>query len=366
MMPQAAARRATRRTPINPIPTAAAVLILILNACSSPTPIASTPTGPPQTPRHAQPTPAVVIERTPWSFAGNRGTTIRTPHYRIFTTASNTVLLDRVPAFLEQTIDHYRTAALEDPSIPLPLPARSLDTYFMDSRPQWEAITTRILGTRRDAALNIQRGGFATRGIGVYYDIGLADTLAVAAHEGWHQYTQRTFRNRLPTTLEEGLATYMEGHTWHHDNARFTPWANLARYDQLRSAAAEGRLLSLEELTASSPTRLAAFGDDRLLTYYAQAWALTHYLKHHHPAALDAILRDAAEGRLIRRTNATIKNLPPERRPANHAAAVLTAYAALPEGITTAQLEQRLAAFTAQLTATGSRDRIAQGQSPVP
>ena len=359
--------RATRPAtpPATPRAATAIAAALLLAACTTPAPTA---TRPAQTPRQHHPAPptTVVIERTPWTFAGNRGNTIRTPHYRIFTTASNTVLLDRVPAFLEQTIEHYRTAALEDPSIPLPLPARSLDTYFMDSRPQWEAITTRILGERRNAALNIQRGGFATRGIGVYYDIGLADTLAVAAHEGWHQYTQRTFRHRLPTTLEEGLATYMEGHTWHDGRARFKPWANLARYDQLRNAAAQERLLSLEELTASSPSHLAAFGDDRLLTYYAQAWALTHYLKLHHPRALDAILRDAAEGRLNRRTNHALRELPPERRPTNHAAAVLAAYAAIPEGITTAQLEQRLSSFTAQLIATGSRDRIAQGQRPVP
>lgn len=335
----------------------------LLTACNAPSAPRAQPTAQPAATPTSQ--PPAITSTEPWSFAGFEGEILRTTHYRIFTTADNQVLKQRIPLFLERALQHYRVAALTDPLNPLPLPTSSLDTYFMDSRPQWETLTTKILGPARDAALNIERGGFATRGIGVYFDIGLFDTLAVASHEGWHQFTQRTFRQPLPTYLEEGLATYMEGHRWIQATPVFAPWANPQRYDQLRAASTRDELFTLDELTTQSPQQLSGFGDDRILTYYAQVWALTHFLHEQHPQALDALLRDASAGRLAATLarNTTLSpraavNIVRSRR----SPAVLHAYI---NTVTPAQLADDYAEFTRRLVATGSRNAIVQGNSPL-
>ena len=237
---------------------------------------------------------SAVLSADPWTYEGARGQVVRTRHYRIFTTETDALLAGRLPGFLELALEHYRTAIT-----PLPAPDLRLDAYLMDNRPQWARLTQRLLGERAAPFLRIQRGGFATRGIGVYYDLGAFDTLAIAAHEGWHQYTQRTFRNGLPTWLEEGVASYMEGHRWAGSTPVFLPWANLERYDQLRAAAAGVRRLPPLSAFVGS---LGAVGqaEEAGLDFYAQAWLVTHFLASERREGLARLLGDAAEGRLQR------------------------------------------------------------------
>lgn len=240
---------------------------------------------------------AIVLSEDEWSFGGREGYVIRTPHYRLYTTESDDVLRTRMPLFLEYAFAHYRGAITE-----LPLPSQKLDTYLMDNRPQWDTLTKRLLGEAGENIGQIQRGGYASRGLGVYFDIGLYDTLAIAAHEGWHQYTQRTFRDPLPIWLEEGLATYMEGHAWRGGVPVFRSWQNTERFDALRAIVDSGTLLSVETLMSQRPTDLLE-GDSRgVLRFYAQVWALTHFLMHGeggvYAESLGELLTDAAEGRL--------------------------------------------------------------------
>ncbi len=229
-------------------------------------------------------------------FGVNPGFIIRTPHYRIYTTEKSQTLRNRLPEFLERALAHYRTAigALPGPSI-------RLDTYLMDTRPQWVALSKRLSGSNEGPHDMIGRGGYARRGIGVFYDIGLYDTLAIAAHEGWHQYTQRTFKDPLPVWLEEGLASYMEGHKWDGDRAVFMPWANIERFDRLREAHAAGTLIPFPTLIESTPQELAKRRDGSELTYYAQVWALVHFLRegdqNKYRAGFRSMLGDAAHGR---------------------------------------------------------------------
>ena len=238
----------------------------------------------------------IVLSTEPWSFGSHSGLIIRTPHYRIYTTETSPALRDRLPEFLERALAHYRTALGS-----LPGPTIRLDTYLMDTRPQWVALSKRLIGSNEGPHDMIGRGGYARRGIGVFYDIGLYDTLAIAAHEGWHQYTQRTFKDPLPVWLEEGLATYMEGHKWDGDRAVFTPWANVERFDRLREAHASGALIPFPTLLESTPQEFAQRGDGSELTYYAQVWALVHFLHEgegkRHRAGLRSLLSDAARGR---------------------------------------------------------------------
>jgi hypothetical protein len=83
------------------------------------------------------------------------------------------------------------------------------------------------MGSDAEVYLKIQRGGFAASGRAILYDIGPRDTFAIAAHEGWHQYTQKSFRAPLTVSFEEGLATYMEGFRWSDDD-RTRPPSSLA------------------------------------------------------------------------------------------------------------------------------------------
>ncbi len=307
--------------------------------------------------------PAVVVTSVePWSFQGVDGQTIRTAHYRIFTTEKDAILTDRLPRFLEMALSNYRTSIT-----PLPPPRLRLDTYLMDNRPQWARLTQQLLGAAGERFQQIQRGGFATRGVGVFYDIGTFDTLAVAAHEGWHQYTQRSFRESLPIWLEEGLASFMEGHRWDGAEPLFLPWSNIERFDQLRKARADGRLLDLETLVATAPQDSAASAGETLVTYYAQVWALAHFLNEGdndaYRAGLQAMLEDAALGR-YRRTLLVRLGRSEGARAISTARGdgALRAYL---EGVDMAELSRRYRIFIDQVTAPGSRDRIVAGRSPI-
>lgn len=348
------------------------VLLLALGALASceTAPKAATPAPPRTAAAKPDPTPRptfeeppidVVLSREPWSFGASTGMVIRTPNYRIYTTERSQALRDRLPEFLERALAHYRTALGS-----LPAPTIRLDTYLMDSRPQWVALSKRLTGSNEGPHDLIGRGGYASRGIGVFYDIGLYDTLAIAAHEGWHQFTQRTFKDPLPVWMEEGLATYMEGHKWDGDRAVFQPWANIERFDRLRLAHSRGELIPFPELIESSPQDYAKRGDGSELIYYAQVWALIHYIQSGdnrvYRPGMRSLLSDAAAGRarnaLANRfgREETIRILS-ERR----GAAMLELYCDT-DLVTIGVGYDR---FVESIVRSGARNRITAGRSPL-
>lgn len=271
---------------------AAAAWSLLPAACSS-------------APEHASEPAAAVLSASgvaeePWSFHGRPGRVIRTTWYRVFTTDTDPAVADRLPLFLEQALEHYTTALC-----PLPHPPLKLDTFLMATRDEWSSLTRQFMGDQAGRFLAIPRGGFAAGGRALLWNIGPRDTLAIAAHEGWHQYTQRTFKEGLPIWLEEGIACYMEGHIPDRDDpsrVEFSPWANSERYWQLRTARYRGRLIPLRELLETSPQDLIEGSPERTLTYYAQVWALVHFLRDGQDGrrreALARLIADAAAGRL--------------------------------------------------------------------
>lgn len=288
-----------------------------------------------------------VLSVEPWAFAGNPGSVIRTQHYRVFTTSNRPIIRQVLPGFLEASLVQYRTSLGE-----LPPPPVKLDTYLMHTRPEWATLTRALMQGNADVYLRIERGGFAAQGRGVYRDLGeLSDTLNLAAHEGWHQYTQLTFMSRLPIALEEGIATYMEGFRFdptRPDAPIFLPWANTERYDQLRTAAAANRLFPLEQLLGTLPQDLIASDQERALTWYAQVWALVHFLHEGesglYTASLHAMLADAASG-----TRRGVALTP------------LTLAIDTPMSELNAQYQ----AFIRQITAPGARDKVVAGRSPL-
>jgi len=240
------------------------------------------------------------ITDEPWSFDGRAGRAITTPHYRVYTTRMQPEYLGRLPAFLESALQHYRTVVTQTP---LPVPPSTddhkLSTYVFRTRGQWERMTRQLLGDDAAPFLRIQRGGYAWGGAAVLYEAGDGGgTLwSIAAHEGWHQFTQRTFKQSLPTWLEEAIATLCEGQRWKNaEGVEFIPRDNPERHTQLAALHRSGRLRSVERLLLDSPADLAARHHDAALDYYAQVWALGLMLRERHPAQLAQCVEDAACG----------------------------------------------------------------------
>jgi hypothetical protein len=261
--------------------------------------------------RPSDPTTVGRAARQPWRFAAYDGWLITTPHYRIHTTLEYDHILQRLPIFMERAIGRYTTTLAD-----LPQPRRPLETYLFHDRRQWLAKTRQILPDEAETFDALGRGGFTTRGIAVLYYIDhngrFRDTFAIAAHEGWHQYTQSTFRQPLPIWLEEGIATYMEGHRWGEDAPRFLPARNWERRSALRRAIQAEALIPIDDLLTRTPQSFLEESKDRLLTYYGQVWALTRFLSEgadgRYSDALAELLKDAAEGRLGRRLAASLSD----------------------------------------------------------
>ena len=242
---------------------------------------------------------AAVLRTDPWVWEGLQGRVMHSRSFSIYTTETDPMIIGRMPGFLDAGVEHYITAIT-----PLPRPTSRLETFVMGDRGQWQRLTLAMLGEQGRTLTYIERGGFAYGGRSFLFDIGAADTLAIAVHEGWHQYTQRTFRDRLPSWAEEGLATLMEGHRWTGNDVVFLPWSNLERFDRLRDAAGKRTLLPLETVLTANPQALMQKGFDAPVTWYAQLWALMHFLREgaggKYRPALDRLVADAAAGRMGR------------------------------------------------------------------
>lgn len=316
----------------------------------------------------------VVLSTEKWTYAGKPGRAIHTQNYRFYVTDGDDAVINRIPLFMETVLRFYR-----DSFAGLPPPPGKLDTFVMATRSQWETLTRQLMGDTAETYLRIQRGGYASGGRGVYYDIGMADTLSIAGHEGWHQYTQRTFVEPLPIWLEEGIATTMEGYRWDGTAPVLLPWSNTERFDQLRAAAASDILMPLRSIFDVSPQELLApasaaqamqpnepkRGPDAALTYYAQIWVLVHFLREgengKYRASLLQLVNDAADGRVSKRLTDHIGD-----RAAR--ASLMTRKG---PGVAMTyfnpdldQLAQEYAKFLAVVVRPGSRGPIVEGRSP--
>ncbi|MGA0285676.1 MAG: DUF1570 domain-containing protein [Phycisphaerales bacterium] len=291
----AAACRSPRETPPAPAPAPAAV--------SAPAPLPAS-AGEDTSPESEE-TPSIVV--VPWSGAemggGLDGSLIITRNYHLYSTLRDPRLEELLPNYMDAAFEHYRTAITE-----LPLPSEPLETFIFGSRSEWNRYTEASLPAHEARAmLQLRRGAFTADGKVVLHDLGRTDTMFLTAHEGWHQYTQSIFRDPLPIWLEEGIAAYMEGHRYdsRSGEVEFIPWRNLERFGELRSRGRRGELIELDVLLDRTPQQFLSGGTNRLLTYYAQLWALVQFLVHgedgRYRAGLECLLEDAVEGRIGRR-----------------------------------------------------------------
>jgi len=261
---------------------------------------AAEPTGESRSSNHR------VVEYTtiPWSFASYEGRLITTDNYHIYTTIDHERTLAQLPLLYESALEQYLTAFG-----PLPDPQSRFKSYLFQDRRQWQAKTRQILPNQSDLFMRLGRGGFTTRGVAILYYIDYGnrprDTFAIAAHEGWHQYTQRTFRHHLPIWLEEGIATYMEGCKIGVDGQPYFSRRNSERWRMLRETVRRDQMIPLTELLRRTPQSFLEDSKNNLLVYYAQVWALVHFLHDGNDGAyfdgLHELLQDASKGRLIQR-----------------------------------------------------------------
>lgn len=308
-------------------------------------------------------TGSVLLSTEPWTFGDRTGQLMTSLSYKFYTTSQRQSLLDRLPIFMELALEHYTTTLG-----PLPRPKEPMETYLLGTRTQWEHMTRQLMGESAGVYLQIQRGGFSSGGKAVLYEIGPRDTFAIAAHEGWHQYTQRTFRTPMPVAFEEALSTFMEGFRWDSKVGKpiFMPWANIERFDQLREAHREGKLRPLHELMRSTPQELIGQGDDAALTFYAQVWALIHFLNEgeagKYRQSLRELVNDHAYGTVLDRVRAT------------HGGRAASIYGARRQGVDLIELYTGASAedlnpdyqnFINSIVRVGAKQQIVQGVSPI-
>lgn len=249
----------------------------------------------------------VPVTVTPWQGevigGGLRGVVLATRNYRLHSTLRDQELQDLLPQTMESAFKHYRTAIVD-----LPLPTEPMRTYVFGSRSEWNRFTqARLSAEEAQKMLRLRRGAYTANGEVVLHDLGRTDTIFLAIHEGWHQYSQSVFREPLPIWLEEALATYMEGHRVDGETGEvvFLPWRNLERFGELRARARRDELIPIADLLDRPPQAFLSGSTGGLLTYYAQLWALSQFLVNgeggRYRGGLERLLMDAVDGSISSR-----------------------------------------------------------------
>lgn len=307
-----------------------------------------------------------VVATREWRWNATQGLEIDTRNWVIRSSLRSAALSGALPAFYEAALRNYRSGL-----VPLPAPPRRLEACVFGTRDEWTRYTEHRLGADAGPYLKMGRGGFTSGGEAVLYDIGPRDTLAIAAHEGWHQYSQTTFRYSLPVWLEEGIACYMEGFRQAPGapEPSFLPWRNPERYAELRSAARKGRLATLREVLEGSPQAFLEVSRDAQLSYYAQVWVLVHYMRDgeggRYRAGLEQMLADAVSGGIPERIRSSpaIPDARGRRLAAEAKAGIWLVLAYLDDDYD--RFERGYDRFLGSLIESNAWDRIMRGESPI-
>jgi hypothetical protein len=211
-----------------------------------------------------------------WNNPYGEGLCIRTRHYRIYTTLQEGLMLPQVPVYLESVYTAYQN------QLPSPMSdSDPMDVYLFGTRQQWEQYTRDTAGEHAEAYLQIVKGAYTAGGRVVAYNIGLTQTFALIGHEGWHQFNQTRFVYRLPSWLDEGIATLFETYRKQDGQFVFEPQRNLMRLGALRQTVLQNRLLPVRQLITLNPGQFldASGSSDSILTFYAQNYALVRFLR---------------------------------------------------------------------------------------
>ena len=276
------------------------ILLLAATGCSSPSPrsvlLGTIPA------EEVLPYGAIAIE--PWSCLGYDGVRIRTPRWDICTTIQIPALHKRLPVALEAALANMRET-LNSSTLSLPEPREPMTTCLMSDRRQWTNLARLLLPEHAESMQGLSRGGFTSQGVALLYDIDRREhcrnTIALALHEGWHQYVQTSLRSGLPAWLDEGLATVMEGYRLLPDGLEIDHDANRQRKRRAWWLLRRDRMQPLAEFIADDPHAAMARGRNQLLDYYAQAWAYMRYMlaDSERTDVLRRLLAQAVDGRRV-------------------------------------------------------------------
>ena len=309
--------------------------------------------------------PTTFIEG-PWKDGGDNGVVVRTPHYVLRLSLREEPFRDRMPDFMETCFTAYASALGT-----IPAPVEPLEMYVFGERGLWEKWTRKKLGRDAEIYIGLGKGGYTTDSVSVLYDIGRFDTQTIAAHEGWHQFSQQALQHPLPTWLEEGIACYMEGTRLSRDGgpSTFRPWRNFERWSQLREALRSDDLIPLGELLDGTPQEFLKDGKDSLLTYYSQVWALVQFLRDgengKYRENFSQLIQDASTGKLAGRLASSKAIVGKVGR--HRAVELRTGNAVILEYFNSdfANFVDEFNNFVVAITTRGAGDRIFRGEFPL-
>ncbi|HRK29826.1 MAG TPA: hypothetical protein PLD59_02010 [Tepidisphaeraceae bacterium] len=229
---------------------------------------------------------------------GSVGTATKSANYTLYSTMNDVSFDQRLVAVMEAALLQYRSLAPTAKIDP-----RTMECYVFANRRQWAEFTRQRTGSDAAIYLQINRGGFTVRDYFVAYYIGESGTFAVAAHEGWHQFAARHFKDRLPPFLEEGIATMFENIRWNATSPSFNLERNVTRSKKLRDAMEAGGLWSLTELASMHAGDVVGQPIEKIEAFYAQNWAFARFLiagaGGKYRPAFDKMMADAVAGELI-------------------------------------------------------------------
>jgi len=244
------------------------------------------------------------VHQSDWAPAtGISGVRLETEHYDLKITATDPLLRQILPTFLEATFAEYRRL--------LPPPEGQpgkCEVYLFANREQWSAFTRRFVPGRAHVYLYIKAGGYVDprTAAAVVWDIGRDSTLTLLAHEGFHQYLAKYFPEPVVPWLNEGLATQWEAFDLKAGKPVFTPQRNYHRRNSLRESLSNTQgWIPLPRLLAMNAGEAVVQAGQPTRGYYAQVWSLVLFLREggfrEYTRAFDRLLADAGTERL--RTN---------------------------------------------------------------
>ncbi|MFH1748227.1 MAG: hypothetical protein ABIG44_14425 [Planctomycetota bacterium] len=222
-------------------------------------------------PRHEP----VAYQLEPWTEGPSGAQKLTTPHYIVYTSVKDPVLVEAFPGLIERAYEYYRALVPSSRE-----PDDRMKVYLFAKRGEWVYFTKRFTGNRANTFLKIRGGGYSERGVSVMQYVAHQVTFPLLAHEGFHQYLHHCVHPAVPAWLNEGLAVVCEGQRWTTSGLEeFDPWYNPARRNLLAESLLKSRLFSLQELLDTHAGRVIHETSARVGTYYAQVWVLILFLR---------------------------------------------------------------------------------------
>lgn len=210
-----------------------------------------------------------------WDNQYGLGLNLTTTHYEIFTTLLEPLMLRRSTELIESAYKAYNRQLPETIET-----KHKFIIYLFADRRQWENFTNNFAGEQAEIFCRIKAGAYCYNGVCVAYDIGSERTFSILAHEGWHQFSSRHFKFRLPSWLDEGIAMLFETQSAGDGTFDFEPANNTYRLVALKKTILRNKMLPVRDLIATTPGDVLATNQaETVMGFYSQSYALIRFLR---------------------------------------------------------------------------------------